>query len=69
MTSKYNVVYTFVCSNEYKDFYVSKLRSGWYTFAVIKGQNPRLSEGRTLAGFTSKRSAVQCANKWAICMK
>ncbi len=65
MTSRFNTEYIKVASNETRDFYVAKLRSGWYTFATQKDVHPASPEGRVMASFTTKREAVHCAKAWS----
>lgn len=60
-----NITYTLVCSNDACDYYVAKQSSGWYTFGVHKGGHPsKLAWDDMIAGFTTKRVAVQCARSW-----
>lgn len=61
--------YIKVTESKTHDFYVVKLRSGWYAFATQKGVHPAKSEGRTIASFTTKKSAVTACHAWAVTMK
>lgn len=67
--SKVNTNYIKVTENSAHDFYVVHLQSGWYTFATRKGAHPASSEGRTMAGFTTKKAAVAACHSWAVWMK
>lgn len=65
-TSRNRKAYTLVTSNEYYDFYVSnhKLGKDWYTEAWIKDTNNAVS----MAGFSTKKKAIDAANSWATWM-
>lgn len=55
-----------ITSNDKYDFYVSsKLGNSFYCFAVIKDTDQR----HTMAGFSTKKQAIHCANTWAGWMK
>lgn len=62
---------TLITSNETYDFYIVPVCAGngktrrHYCYAVLKGTNQR----HTMAGFITKRDAVECANVWAGWMK
>lgn len=68
MTIKANLNdgYKYITTNEVRDFYIKKIgQNRWFTYAMEKGTNNRL----TMAGFTTKKEAVNCANIWAGWMK
>lgn len=67
--SKVNTDYRFICGNDAHDFYICHLGSGWYTFATRKSAHPGNPEGRTMAGFTTKKAATNCAITWCGWMK
>ena len=61
--------YTKVCSNPSHDFYVAKFRSGWYAFATKPGNHPGNPDGRTMASFTAKKTAVLACQSWCNWMR
>jgi hypothetical protein len=67
--SKVNTNYIKATENTAHDFYVVKLRSGWYAFATLKGVHPANPEGRTMGGFTTKMAAVAACKYWSVWMK
>lgn len=56
---------TLITSNERNDYYVQKVQKNsgcdWYTVAVYKGTN----DCHTMAGFSTKKVATECARHWA----
>lgn len=54
---------TLITSNARFDFYVEKVHNGrdWYTLAFVKGTEVLDS----MAGFSTKKVAVECAHSWA----
>lgn len=55
--------FTLVTSNKDYDFYVRRKKIGgyWYVEAWVKGSNLC----HTMAGATTKRSAIEAAHAWA----
>ena len=54
-----------VCSNDKYDFYLHRVgqthaRPIWYTEALFRGTD----EGSMMAGFRTKRAAVEAAHAW-----
>lgn len=57
--------YIFICANPTHDFYIAKLGDRrWFTFGVARGVHPHSTSDRVMAGFTTKRSAVEAAHAW-----
>lgn len=58
--------FTQISANAKYDFYVSnkKLGGDYYVYAILSGTNLRT----TMAGFTTKKAAKECAHIWATWM-
>jgi len=58
--------FTKISENSKYDFYVSnkKLGGDYYVYAILAGTNLRAS----MAGFTTKKAAKECARTWATWM-
>ena len=57
--------YIAICSNDNYDFYVAKLGDRrWFTYAWRKGTPAGSCSANVMAGFTTKRVAVECAHCW-----
>lgn len=61
--------FTLIDSNDILNFYIAKLPSGWFAFACEKDRDPQDPEGRSMAGFSTKKVAVAACHNWAQRMK
>lgn len=52
--------YKLVASNDKHDFYIRKAGKDWYTYAMEKDTNINT----TMAGFSTKKAAKNCAFTW-----
>ena len=57
--------YVKIAENEVHDFYIKKVNTMWYVYTMKKGTNINT----TMAGFTGKKVAIQCAKVWATWQK